>query len=657
MTKQEVLPKTSKKTQASKPSTQQKATSIRSASRTATSHSRTLSTLPAPIVSPIEADGLILTANLARGLDVTIAEYEILGFDPEDIIDILVNGVAQFENIRVPFDHPPGSFPVVRTLTREQLGGDGVRRITYRVYNQNDSFSLAQDVIVDTLDPALNNPPPSPLLPEDLVGTEVTAEYLEANGDVLTLDVIRYADPKPGDRWALFMGVQSGPIKVGAVVPDEGGGRAYFSIDVPRVDLETLPGGYTPIWLKLTDRAGNESQFSYPQPMVLSLAPAPEDLEAPEVPEAPIDLADARQGVLVLVEKYTNWLSGDIVQVRWEGVVVGTFVTNEFHDWPLEATARFATVDKDEAYTAKVDYIVTRGRPFPSEIAEIEVDTTKAGPPNPEEPDPVNPNLLLPLLIGPVSELENELTPVDRGADVTVKLTVYSPVNPDEVIRLYYGPAGKLVATHTITTEAAGDVIDMIISADDIIEAGNGLAQLLFYRLYKNATGANYQESRPVEVRAVIEQLEGLALPSIVGVILPPTGNPTVLCEHAPWNGLTVLVSDPSKLELGDNVTVSWAMYAVGSSVPVEGTVVALRGDVSDPTHVEFGVPISVLWDDYIKPAPNLAFIRISWSVVRDGIPVGESAERTYQYNIRQGAGNCVPTFAQRHTAVRVGKL
>ncbi|QBF28221.1 hypothetical protein EXN22_21955 [Pseudomonas tructae] len=657
MTKQEVLPKTSKKTQTSKASTKQKATSLRSASRKVEIPSETSNTLPAPTAFPIEANGLILTANLARGLDVIISEYESAGFDPEDVIDILVNNVPQIEGIRVPADHPPGSFPIVRTLSRAQLGGDGLRRITYRVKNQNESYSDSRDVIVDTLDPAFGGTPPSPLLPEDLVGTEVTAEYLAANDDVLTLDVPRYADPNPGDLWSLFMGKQSGPIKAGTVVPDESGGRAYFSIDVLREELETLLSGYTPIWLKLTDAAGNETRFSLPQPMVLALDPAPADLVEPEVPNEPIDLADARQGVVVLVKKYTNWLPGDIVHIRWDGVTIGTFVTSEFQVWPLEATARFATVDKAEAYTAEVDYLVSRGRPYPSDINDVEVDTTRVGPPNPEEPDPVNPDLLLPLLIGPVSGFENELTPEDRGTEVTVEVAVYSPVNAGEVIRLYYGPSAKLVATHTITTEEAGGVIDMIISAEDVIEVGNGLQQPLFYRLYKDATAENYQESESEKVRAVIEQLEGLALPSIVGVTIPPTGNPTVLCEHAPWNGMTVRVSDPSKLQLGDNITVNWAMYPLSGSEPVEGTVVALRGDVSDPTHVEFGISISVLWDEYIKPAPNLAFIRISWSVVRDGIPVGVSAERTYQYNIRQGSGNCVPTFARRRKSVRVGKL
>ncbi|MCP3751242.1 hypothetical protein [Pseudomonas sp. SBB6] len=660
MTKQEVLPKTSKKAKVADKPVTKKATAAASPSSAAprrrSSTSNLNNSLPAPGAHPIQPDGLILTKDLPNGLTVVISEYPVQGFNDFDQITILVNSVAQIEGIEIPFDHPPGSFPSMHSLTREQLGGDGVRRITYRVENQNSVDSLPRDVIVDTLDPALNNPPPKPLLPEDLTGIEITPEYLADHGDVLTLDVPRYPDPKPGDRWALYLWSQSSAQKVGDVVGDDSGGRAYFTIDVTLEELQALPSGYVEFWIKVTDRAGNESQFSTPQGMVLSLEPAPADLEPPLVPAAPIDLEEARAGVLVQVPAYTNWRTGDYVQVRWNGQSIGTFQTNELDEWPLEAIARFTVVDQDQPYTAEVDYIVLRGRTYPSPVTEVEVDTTKAGPPNPEEPEPVNPTLELALLVGPVSGLENELTPEDKDEDVTVTVQVYDPVNADEVIRLFYGPEAKLVATHVITNEAAGSEIEMTISAADIIEVGNGLEQPLFYRIYKDETATNYQESRPTLVRAVIVQLDDLALPIITGVPIPPTGTPVVLCSHTPWNGLTVLVSDPSKLQLGDNVTVHWAMYPLSGSDPVEGTVVSLQGEVSDPNHVEFGVSISVLWD-YIQPAPNLARIRIRWSVIRDGIPVGGSEERLYNYNIVQGAGNCVPSFAQRHTPVRVGKL
>ncbi|CAK9887792.1 MULTISPECIES: hypothetical protein [Pseudomonas] len=660
MTKQEVLPKTSKKPKvADKPATKQATAAVSSstaAPRRRPSKRNLNASLPAPGADPIQPDGLILTRDLPNGLTLMISEYQLQGFSEFDEITIYVNDTAQIEGIQIPADHPPGTFPVYQALSREQLGGDGVRHITFTVKNDNIAESLPRRVIVDTLDPALNNPPPKPLLPEDLAGIEITPQYLADHGDVLTLDVPRYPDPKPGDRWALYLWSQSSAQKVGNVVGDDSGGRAYFTIEVTTEELQTLSPGYVELWIKVTDRAGNESQFSNPQGMVLSLEPGPADLEPPVVPDAPIDLQEARNRVLVEVPAYTNWRSGDMVHVYWGETVIGAFTTNDLDVWPLPAYARFEIVDQPEPYTAKVKYIVTRGRTYPSLVAEVEVDTSRVGPPNPDDPEPVNPNLEPALLIGPVSGLENELTPEDKDEDVTVTVQVYDPVNPGEVIRLFYGPEAKLVDTRVIDDEEAGSDIEMTISAADVIEVGNGLEQPLFYRIYKNETATNFQESGPTLVRAVIVQLADLALPVITGVPIPPDSIPRVTCDHAPWNGLTVLVSDPNKLQLGDNVTVHWSMYPLRGSDPVEGTVVSLPGEVSGQNHIDFGLPISVLWS-YMQPAPPLAEIRVRWSVIRDGIPVGESEERLYHYSTVVGTITCVPSFAKRRKPVRVGKL
>ncbi|MEJ3721816.1 hypothetical protein WGM54_28415, partial [Paenibacillus polymyxa] len=125
----------------------------------------------------------------------------------------------------------------------------------------------------------------------------------------------------------------------------------------------------------------------------------------------------------------------------------------------------------------------------------------------------------------------------------------------------------------------------------------------------------------------------------------------TVACRHQPWNGLNVLVVDLDQLQAGDDVVLHFSMTNLNETDPVEGTVVDLEGNVSDPNQ---GAQIPLLWD-YIRPAGNRARMSLAWSVFRDGIQIGRSAVRIYNYNMVVGAGNCIPGGST--AAQRVGRL
>nr|NLU58726.1 hypothetical protein [Pseudomonas sp. BIGb0427] len=336
-----------------------------------------------------------------------------------DTVTVYINE-RPVHSVELPVPHVI-TFPIPVTLQDPVLESHGEKVVYFDVVNSinpNDGVSQNLTVTVDRLDPNLGVFPTAIILPEDLPDATVTPEYLEAHDDELVLQIPDYLDPQAGDYWAILFGdEQSQPNKGGLV------SERPINVVLTKEELLLAGPGTKQVTYILEDRAGNPTKLAYRQQVFVILEPTPIDLLAPRVDAAPIDIVEAREGVLIEVDEYTNAASGDEVRVYWNDIYVDRVFLPPTPNWPLPFTAPWAVISsgvEGTAHMAQVRYEVIRSKAYPSPVLDVEVDLELIGPPNPGEPDPVNPTLDVPLLTSSTGEL-NLLRPEDAGqpADVS----------------------------------------------------------------------------------------------------------------------------------------------------------------------------------------------------------------------------------------------
>lgn len=476
---------------------------------------------------PITSDdpNLQLPARFqGQTLKVSIPKFDVDGEGGQQVVVRLIWDGALLSSDAWRFTLPidDSAFPGTITLPPNQTTQAGVHRLQYQVNVEGNPAT--SDPLVFNIDrTAPNNGGPGSLvtLPAEVESDGITKEYLDAKGGVLITVPGEYADRKIGDAVNVYFG-RSIPtaVYVGKITRTDITSPLTITLTAAQIGLEE---GEKSIFYRLEDRVGNVGPSSEYKPVDVVLTPAPADLEPLTIPLAPpgddlIDPQDVVTGVDVVIEPYTNFVSGDIVEVDWGGIKVTATA--------VEGLQTFVRV----SYTAlleggglgkgpkpvEVTYAIKRARTYPEgTVVSIQVDLRSPGPENPDIPDPVNPLLKKVIVRGAASASDNTLTEEDAGQDATATVEIYEPHLAGEIVQLYWNfvPVPKPDGVYEVVgDEAAGYLIPFTIPWDMIETAGNNSALPVRYSIMhpKVNNAEVFSPDQPVEVAVTV-----VALPEV----------------------------------------------------------------------------------------------------------------------------------------------
>lgn len=525
-------------------------------------------------------------------------------------------------------------FPVSVQITPKMFEslGEGIHRIAYEVINDqalNSDRSLPQRFTLDRVPPSFGVPPGALLTPTVPPPVEAgrpvfSKEYLDANATVI-FPIPAYTVSRAGDLIRVLNGSNEAEVVRYTVIwPEADPVAPVRQISVPAEELRRLGNGNHQLVYILADRAGNPSGKSIGYNFTVRLEELPSALLAPEInnPDgtpkidpivrADLSATDETKVVDIVIPAYTGSQPTDLIEVTWTD---GTGTPHLITPFPFSAGkvsvgwAFLSIPDSRALYTASVTYRVLRnGQPFgPSPAASPRVDLRIVGPVNPDEPEPVNPNLnTLTVVGGSGKSPDNFITPqdrVDEGGtirvlDGTIKFTVYQGAEAGHVVTIFYG--GQQVTTLTLGAELPGQVIEFNLPGAIIQAQGNDVV-LAYYTIKETAASSNFQQSRNTRVTvSVITVLmrnfvwfnyaQGVPLArqnKRPGLITGATNLTGVLnCNASPWAGINLLLrdfrtGDPElgeeavnppvsvNIQPGDFLTVYWE-YHPGTSTGVQ---------------------------------------------------------------------------------------
>ncbi len=451
----------------------------------------------------------------------TALKVEIPAFDVEadtgrpGVVYLKWDGVRQRlsqYSFTTPLD--PTEFPLQLTLPAEATLLPGRHTLTYDVsIGGNPVESASVSVYIDQIAPNFGQSGAAVILPPDVETGGITKEYLDANGKV-TITVPDYNDKKIGDEISVYYG--SNPqtaLLVGTFTRSDT--TTPVTVDLTAAQIGTSEGTKL-LYSRMKDRVGNLGPDSSYKPVLVTLTAAPTGLKALEVPlaaDGEVDIADANVGVQVQIEAYTNFVAGDQAVVTWDGKLLASVAVTQTD--PTFVTVPFAVLLDGNAgpKTVAATYLIKRGEkeyPGPSSV-DVAVDLRTPGPTNPDEPDPVNPDLELITVQGAVTTEPNKLTPADTGQPATASVLIYENYKANDVVQLYWNnvavpdsgnpatPGGTYVVTGT---EAVDFTMEFAIPWDTIDAQGNGSALPVRYSIAQPAVNdaVVFSEDQRVEV-------------------------------------------------------------------------------------------------------------------------------------------------------------
>lgn len=539
-------------------------------------------------------------------------------------------------------------------------------KVTRTVGGINVSGSAAVTFIVDRWAPyqTAGISPRALLMPVGHSGP-LTAAYFAANGNVAKFPIPNYDayDAQLGDTWEQLNGPNGAVVASGEVFPD-----MEVTLTLAQAMLWE---GATTLYYRLRDAAGNVSTTSLGLAVSISIRPAPV-LQSPGVKYALtlagsgdrlIDLADAAAalGMFVIIPDYDEDRAQDNLYVR----LTTLHGTQQVGPLPLGAGALpldffvgypvlkllYGTSFAPIAMT--VTYGVERGGvfhwlPTASEVI-IELDLSKAGPVNPDEPDLENPNLLLPVLTGPGSGLTNQLDPRDAPMDAPVAITLWTvaplPSARAFTINLFY--AGELVDSVPVDhlNLPPSGVVDMEVSWPFIQKHGNSTSSPIPLHYEIVTAGTSNRNVSPAQGIDVSANVISFNQPTIVGAVVSGS-NVIMACsavQNASVNGGYVVVNVPphSLFTQGMVITVVWEAFSDDAgTVPIAGASGSFPHTPLNPSEVVTGFNLRIQpGTTYIKPiydfTMDVGSVRVKYSVPILGPSPVDSAEthalvRTY---------------------------
>jgi hypothetical protein len=612
-------------------------------------------------------EGLLPISALSADLDVQIPYWNaniFPGYYVDVILDIVGTDGTPVYSLKKRYDGPlsSGDFPLAQPIPHIAIPHEGVFNFRYGVYVSSgaSNISLPRTVTIDRTPPYYNADPDLAFPTELTVPATVITDATFAGG-ITTFDCTLpdYPGITDEDRVVVFWG-PSLPETPDA--PDPAFGPTLIPADrkipIPKTLIEDKPNGATYAVYWLTDKAGNVSSISRPVQVDVQLGALPADLKNPEVPLGPlVDLADAHLGVTVLIPAFSN-PAGTTIQAKWGATDLGPVDPGSV---PRDTYVPVAWSTLKGEYTGgpgeepvTVGYQVKRGSlvfpPAPLTL-DVEVDFSTIGPGNPNEPDPVNPNLAQVHLIG-ADGGQDHLTPSDDGKDITATVELYTPVNAGEVLSLYWGVSPTAVDDFTVVTEAAGDPIDFTIPWAAIEAQANNAALPMYYTI-NSADGNNPQRSVDtlVNVDVLRVKFEPVSFPDVYEDDL---GNKTLSCpslysedftDPTAKFGFRVAVPGDKDFKIGDTVSAVWQGYEFDGTTAIPSTRFTHIHTVATPEEVTNGFWFLVEpYVDHILPIRE-GYAEVTYTVTPAGggtpVPANPMPGKQIVWLVRPGGDTC----------------
>ncbi|WP_460952964.1 hypothetical protein AB6N16_12495 [Pseudomonas marginalis] len=508
---------------------------------------------------------------------------------------------------------------------------------------------------------------PFPLLLPAGHSGPLTAKYFDDNGGVARLRIQDYDayGAHIGDTWELLDGPNGAVVATGDVFPDE-------VVLLTKAQAELWEGAKN-IYYQLRTVEGNVSTVSLGLSASIAIRPAPA-LKSPGVKFAVslsgsgdhlLDRGDteASSGALVIIPNFDADRVRDNIFIRLTTThgtrqvgplpVGSTVLPGEFPvDYPvlkfLYGTTSFGPI------AMSVSYAVERGGVFywldTAEEVTLELDLSKVGPVNPDEPARPNPNLLRPILTGAGSGLTNQLDGRDKSLDALVKIPLWTvaplPSARPFTIDLYY--SGEKVATvpvDNLNLPPSG-VIDTIVPWPFIAKYGNTVAGNpipLHYEL--STTGTSNRDVSLAQGIDVSANTVTFDAPTVDGAAV--SGGVTIIACNAvksvAQNGGYVDVNvPPSELfRIGMIIRVSWQAHSNDAgTLPILAASGTFDHPITTTSEIAFGFKVRIQpGTTFIKPIydymTDMGSVRIKYSVPIIGPSPVDSAEtlalvRTY---------------------------
>jgi len=403
----------------------------------------------------------------------------------------------------------------------------------------------------------------------------------------------------------------------------------------------------------LTDRTGWQGPASRTSVVLNAITPSPIAFPAPEVPQAfglgangLIDLEDAREigGVYMNILEIVGAAGGDVVTPSWNLIPLPQIIVGPFQVWPLRVPIPWLTLAQGGFELAggviRASYTWQRGigAARPSVVRFVPVDLTAAGELNPDNPNFINPLLLLPTVKGVTGD--DVLTILDRDKPANVELVLGVDFNVGDLLELIWNDNPVPVDTHSVAIgENPGAVIPFQIPWALIDPIGNALTNL-FYRTFN---GVNRQRSNNKVITVVVSPILGLKstrYPDVNYGPGPDSGFISCTLTPHPSYGVQVFVpGDDTRLQVGDVLRLSWVGYASPNG-NLSHVISGSEGEWDSPPltleWVQNGYPFTVPFNPHVllpglvKPddyphKPIYGSATTSYKVIRGGVTIGGS--------------------------------
>lgn len=590
---------------------------------------------------------------------------------PDDTKDDYVDDTGNFRDGYIGTTTHPAPGPYVATIPLIRLT-QGPHTYSYKVvntYGANVAGSQTVTFIVDRRAPyeTAGIRPRALQLPVGHSGP-LDAQYFADNGDVAELPIPDYDayDAQPGDTWELLEGANGDPVATGDVFPD-------MTVKLTLAQAKRWEGGRE-IHYRLRDAAGNVSTVSLALPVSIAIQPPPV-LAAPGVRHALtlagsgdrlIDRPDAAlaSGMQVIIPNYDADRGVDRLYTRLETALinqqVGPIALGSSplpYDFPVSfATLRTLYGNSFGPVTMTVGYGVERGGVIywlpPADEVTIELDLSKAGPINPNEPDLENSNLPLPILTGPISTLTNALNSSDATHDAPVAVPLWTALpapsaRPFTVVLYYAGEEVQRVAVDNTALPPSG-VVDMIVAWPYISKHGNDTAIPLRYEII--TTGTTNRDRSPTQGIAVNVNVISFVAPRVNGAITTPSGLVVVGCSALPPPTRDLVVHVPPHPLFQDKmiIDVIWDAFSDDEGLVSIPTASDSFSHTLNASEVVTGFDVRITPSTtFVKPINELSVsagsVRIKYAVPILGTTPVDSAE--LHARVRTVLSGSTPTF------------
>ncbi|WP_460164757.1 hypothetical protein [Pseudomonas sp. S1_G07] len=406
-----------------------------------------LSLLPMniPSVDPSDPMGLIPAAYMLAPLEVRIPMWNPVP-EPLDTPHILTlywargGTVVHWEARTIGLPPPP--FPPEHIMHIPLLVLRAQSGPVELYYTVTDSFGGVAELnpkrtlTVDMDPPQLLNPTDRLefVVPPGTAG--VDEAYLSANPNV-AFHIPPYIGRSNGDTVYFYLSNLANPP-----IAEENGRYELVSSADPLVasltadEFRSLTNGQAYIFFRVFDKAGNYSDRSAGLPFQLALIEMPGPRPNPEIvppryDDLLINREDARAGVFVRVNAYTDWAPGDEVIVYWKQrptarVPVNSFPCDVEVPWSV---MRGPLTDALVPETVPVRYEIIRSGlpPFPSFNIPVNVNFTVAGQDHANAPALLNTDLPVAQVWGLTSNTLNVVNHDDNPAGARARAALPKP--------------------------------------------------------------------------------------------------------------------------------------------------------------------------------------------------------------------------------------